>query len=348
MKPDRDARLHPIPQSSPTAISRPQDATPSGAPRLMDRLRRELRTRHYAPRTEETYAFWVRRFLQFHGMRHPAEMGAPEINVFLSDLAVRGHVAASTQNQALSAVLFLYRKVLGIDVGDFGDVIRARKPYRLPVVMTRDEVRRVLACTSGVHRLMASLLYGSGLRLNECLELRVQDLDFDRNQLFVRDGKGRHDRMTMLPQSLKEPLARHLENVRVIHQGDLADGFGRVALPDAIARKYPSAPTDWRWQWVFPQDRRWVDPGTGRQGRHHQDPTLIQRAVASAVAQAGLGKRASCHTFRHSFATHLLESGHDIRTVQELLGHRSVRTTQIYTHVLNRGPSGVGSPADLL
>lgn len=317
-------------------------------PRLMDRVRRELRTRHYSPRTEEAYVFWIRKYIFFHGVRHPVEMGASEINVFLTDLAVRGNVAASTQNQALSALLFLYRKVLGIDIGDFGDVVRARKPYRLPIVMTREEVRRVLAHLSGEHWLMASLMYGTGLRLGECITLRVQDLDFSRNQVFVRDGKGRHDRMTMLPQSLKAPLEQHLEGVRRIHEQDLADGFGRVALPDAIQRKYVSAATDWRWQWVFPQDRRWMNRQAGEQGRHHQDPSLVQRAVAAAVRTAGLGKRASCHTFRHSFATHLLESGHDIRTVQELLGHRSVRTTQIYTHVLNRGPSGVASPADLL
>lgn len=340
--------------SSPPGPVRPDITGPDvpasnpGSPRLMDRLRRELRTRHYAPRTEDTYAFWVRRYLAFHGMRHPADMGAHEINAFLTDLAVHGNVAASTQNQALSALLFLYRHVLGIDVGDFGQVVRARKPFRLPIVMTRDEVRRVLAQLSGEHWLMASLMYGTGLRVNECVALRVQDLEFDRNQVFVRDGKGRHDRMVMLPQRLKDPLGEQLWRVREIHRRDLEDGFGRVLLPEAIDRKYPSAAVDWRWQWVFPQDRRWVDRATGAQGRHHQDPSLIQRAVALAVRKAGLAKRASCHTFRHSFATHLLESGHDIRTVQELLGHQSVRTTQIYTHVLNRGPSGVPSPADLL
>lgn len=345
MNPPRNPPSKP---GSPSPSDGRQPATPPGGPRLMDRLRRELRTRHYAPRTEDTYAFWVRRYLFFHGMRHPVEMGAPEINAFLSDLAVTGHVAASTQNQALSAILFLYRHVLGIDVGHFGNVVRARKPYRLPIVMTRDEVRRVLARLSGPDWLMASLMYGAGLRLNECVALRVQDLDFERNQVFVRDGKGRHDRMTMFPQRLKGPLADHLATVRALHQRDLDDGWGRVVLPEAIARKYLSAGTDFRWQWVFPQERRWVDRATGAQGRHHRDPSLVQRAVATAVREAGLGKRASCHTFRHSFATHLLESGHDIRTVQELLGHRSVRTTQIYTHVLNRGPSGVASPADLL
>ena len=336
---------------TPVGLTKPapgKSKSSPGSPRLMDRLRRELRTRHYAPRTEDTYAFWVRRYLAFHGMRHPSEMGALEINAFLTDLAVHGQVASSTQNQALSALLFLYRHVLGIDVGDFGQVVRARKPFRLPIVMTRDEVRQVLAQLSGEHWLMASLMYGTGLRVNECVALRVQDLEFDRNQVFVRDGKGRHDRMVMLPQRLKEPLTKQLERVRTIHQRDLADGFGRVLLPEAIDRKYPGADLDWRWQWVFPQERRWVNRDDGTQGRHHQDPSLIQRAVAQAVRKAGLTKRASCHTFRHSFATHLLESGHDIRTVQELLGHRSVRTTQIYTHVLNRGPSGVASPADLL
>lgn len=331
----------------PQAKAGPSPAS-TGAPRLMERLRRELRTRHYTPRTEDTYAFWVRRYLHFHGMRHPTEMGAVEINAFLTDLAVRGKVASSTQNQALSALLFLYRHVLGIDVGDFGQVVRARKPFRLPIVMTRDEVRRVLAQMSGTHWLMASLMYGTGLRVNECVALRVQDLDFDRNQVFVRDGKGRHDRMVMMPQRLRAPLSEQLERVQEIHQQDLLDGYGLVLLPEAIDRKYPPAAADWRWQWVFPQERRWVNRKNGTQGRHHQDPSLIQRAVAQAVRRAGLAKRASCHTFRHSFATHLLESGHDIRTVQELLGHRSVRTTQIYTHVLNRGPSGVASPADLL
>ncbi len=320
----------------------------SGSMRLMARVRLELRTRHYSPRTEETYTYWIRRYLHFHGMRHPAQMGEPEIRAFLSFLATGEGVAASTQNQALSAILFLYRRVLRIDLGDLGQVARARKPIRLPVVMTRDEVRLVLAHLQGDCWLMASLMYGSGLRLQECVGLRVQDIDFDRNQIQVRDGKGRKDRFTMLPRRLKEPLRKHLEGVRELHQRDLLEGFGRVALPDAIHRKYPLAATDWRWQWVFPQDRRWRNRDTGDEGRHHKDPSLVQRAVAMAVRVAGLSKRASCHTFRHSFATHLLESGHDIRTVQELLGHSSVRTTQIYTHVLNRGPSGVPSPADLL
>jgi len=314
----------------------------------MDRVREELRARHYSPRTEETYAWWIRRYIQFHGMRHPASMGPEEIRTFLSHLATADRVAASTQNQALSALLFLYRRVLRIDPGELGEVIRARKPMRLPVVMTRDEVRCVLSHLSGDFLLMANLMYGAGLRLQECVQLRVQDLDFSRNQILVRDGKGRQDRMTMLPQRLKASLASHLEVVRAVHQRDLGEGYGRVFLPDAIVRKYPAAPTDWRWQWVFPQDRRWVNRESGEQGRHHKDPSLLQRAVAAAVREAGLTKRASCHTFRHSFATHLLESGHDIRTVQELLGHRSVRTTQIDTHVLNLGPSGVPSPMDLL
>jgi integron integrase len=275
-------------------------------------------------------------------------MGATEVNAFLTDLAVHERVSTSTQNQALSALLFLYRRVLGVDLGDLGEVIRARKPLRLPVVMTREEVRQILGHLGGDRWLMASLLYGAGLRLAECLTLRVQDIDFAASTILVRDGKGRRDRYVMLPRVLQKPLLIHLEKVRLIHQKDLADGWGRVVMPDALYRKFPGSPSDWRWQWVFPQERRWENLGTGEQGRHHVDPTILQKAVHDAVLASGMAKRVSCHTFRHSFATHLLEANHDIRTVQELLGHRSVRTTQIYTHVLNRGPSGVASPADLL
>jgi integron integrase len=307
-----------------------------------------LRARHYSASTDKAYRHWVKRYLGFHGMRHPADMGAVEINAFLSHLASIERVSASTQNQALSALLFLYRRVLGVDLGDLGEVIRARKPMRLPVVMTREEVRAVLSHLQGDRWLMASLLYGAGLRLMECLRLRVQDIDFSGNRIFVRDGKGRRDRYTMLPVTLKELLRRHVNEVRRIHEGDLAVGYGRVAMAYALDRKFPGSPTEFRWQWLFPQERRWVNPDTGEQGRHHLDPTILQKAVHDAVVLAGIQKRASCHTFRHSFATHLLEANHDIRTIQELLGHRSVRTTQIYTHVLNRGPSGVASPADLL
>ena len=305
-----------------------------------------LRSRHYSRRTEQTYCKWVKRYIFFHNIRHPAEMAEPEINAFLTHLAVKEKVSASTQNQALSALLFLYRHVLGREVGDLGEVIRARKPKRLPVVMTCDEVKAVLANLTGDKWLMASIMYGAGLRLMECLRLRVQDIDFSRNEILVRDGKGAKDRVTMLPASLKVPLLEHLKRVKNIHERDLADGWGRVLLPDAIDRKYPNAPREWRWQWVFPQEKRWKNPKTGEEGRHHVDESLVQKAVRQAVTSAGLTKRATCHTFRHSFATHLLEGGYDIRTVQELLGHKDVKTTMIYTHVLNRGPAGVRSPID--
>ena len=275
-------------------------------------------------------------------------MAEPEINAFLTHLAVKEEVSASTQNQALSALLFLYRHVLGRTIGDLGEVIRARRPQRLPVVLTREEVKAVLTHLRNDKWLMASLMYGAGLRLMECLRLRVQDIDFERSEITVRDGKGAKDRRTMLPESLKRPLQEHLKTVRAIHDQDLADGWGRVQMPDALDRKYPTAPADWRWQWVFPQESRWRNTSTGAEGRHHIDESLVQRAVKDAVGSAGIVKRATCHTFRHSFATHLLEAGYDIRTVQELLGHQDVRTTMIYTHVLNRGGKGVRSPADTL
>jgi len=333
-------------QLPPGRLRRPA-ASPQ-PPRLLERLRLELRARHYSRRTEEAYRHWVKRFVMFHKLRHPQDMGESEINAFLSHLAVTEKVSASTQNQALAALLFLYRHVIGRDVGELGQVIRARAPKRLPVVMTRDEVRAVLDCLTGDKQLVASLMYGAGLRLMECLQLRVQDLDFERNEITVRDGKGAKDRVTMLPESLKTPLQDHLRKVRAIHQRDLADGWGRVQLPDALDRKYLNASTEWRWQWVFPQERRWRNPKTAQEGRHHMDESLVQRAVREAVTRVGLTKRATCHTFRHSFATHLLESGYDIRTVQELLGHSDVRTTMIYTHVLNRGPGAVRSPVDAL
>jgi integron integrase len=322
--------------------------TPNSAqkPKLLDRLCEALRSRHYSRRTEQTYCLWVKRFIYFHNVRHPAEMGEPEINAFLTHLAVKEKVSASTQNQALSALLFLYRHVIGREVGDLGEVIRARKPTRLPVVMTRDEVKTVLVNLIGDKWLMASLMYGAGLRLMECLRLRVQDIDFSRNEILVRDGKGAKDRVTMLPESLKIPLQEHLKKIKAIYERDLSEGWCRVQMPDALDRKYPNAPKDWRWQWVFPQENRWINPKTREQGRHHIDESLVQKAVRDAVAKAGLTKRATCHTFRHSFATHLLQGGYDIRTVQELLGHSDVKTTMIYTHVLNRGPAGVRSPVD--
>ena len=315
-------------------------------PRLLDRMSEALRTRHYSPRTEQVYVLWVKRYIRFHRMRHPKEMGESEVNEFLTHLAVGEKVSASTQNQALAALLFLYRHVLGIDMGDLGTVVRARKSHHVPIVMTRAETRAVLAQMSGETKLMASLLYGSGLRLSECLCLRVQDLDLEGGEIVVFNGKGNKDRVTVLPEGLKDPLREHLRNVRAIHLQDLADGWGRVLVPEALQRKYPNAATEWRWQWVFPQRYRWRNPETGEQGRHHADESVLQRAVKDAVRAAGIPKRVGCHTFRHSFATHLLESGYDIRTIQELLGHKSVNTTMIYTHVLNKGGRGVRSPLD--
>jgi len=317
-------------------------------PRLLEQVRLALRARHYSRRTEHAYVGWIRRFILFHGKRHPAEMTEPEINAFLTHLAMRERVSASTQNQALAALLFLYRHVLERQVGALGEIVRARRPQRLPVVLTRDEVKLVLANLVGDKWLMASLLYGSGLRLAECCALRVQDIDFARGEILVRDGKGAKDRITMLPESLAAPLRRHLERVKAIHERDVRDGWGRVAMPQALDRKYPHAPREWRWQWIFPQEHRWTNQRTGEQGRHHQDESILQKAFRRAVVQAGLIKRATCHSLRHSFATHLLEAGYDIRTVQELLGHTDVRTTMIYTHVLNRGGRGVKSPADTL
>jgi integron integrase len=336
-------------QPSPRLVSIPPRTAPTPSPqqpKLLDRVREALRSRHYSHATEQCYCHWVKRFIFFHHVRHPAQMAEPEINAFLTHLAVKERVSASTQNQALSALLFLYRQVLGREIGDLGDVIRARKPKRLPVVMTRDEAKAVLGHLDGDKGLMAALMYGAGLRLMECLRLRVQDIDFERNELMVRDGKGSKDRRTMLPKSLKQPLLDHLRRVRTIHDGDLADGWGRVQMPGALDRKYPNAPADWRWQWVFPQENRWKNTKTGEQGRHHVHETILQRAVKEAVRKAGVVKHVGCHTFRHSFATHLLESGYDIRTIQELLGHKDVTTTMIYTHVLNRGGHGVRSPVD--
>ena len=316
--------------------------------RLMDRMRQALRARHYSPMTEEAYCNWLRRFIFFHGKKHPAQMAEAEVNAFVNHLAVEGHVSASTQTQALSALIFLYKRVLGVDLGALEDLIRARKPRILPVVLTREEVRAVLDVLDGPIRLIANLMYGTGLRLSECLCLRVQDLDFETHTVVVRDGKGEQDRVTMLPQKLKEPLRAHLERVRKIHERDTSEGWGRVVLPYALDRKYPNAAAEWRWQFVFPQERRWTDPATGNQGRHHVDETIVQRAVRQAVVRTGMTKRATTHSLRHSFATHLLEDGYDIRTVQELLGHKSLKTTMIYTHVLNRGPCAVRSPADSL
>jgi len=289
---------------------------------------------------------WIRRYIVFHGKRHPAEMGAVEVTQFLSSLAQQDHVAASTQNQALSALLFLYRQVLQFEMPWLDNVVRAKRSERLPVVLTREEVRAVIRELQGPPRLMAILLYGAGLRLLECARLRVKDVDFATNQIIVRAGKGDRDRVTMLPAVVKPDLVRHVEMVRRQHEADLRHGAGWVELPWALARKYPNAGREWAWQWVFPATRIYVDRETGQRRRHHLHESVLLRAVKEAVRRAGIAKRATCHTFRHSFATHLLEDNHDIRTVEELLGHRDVSTTMIYTHVLNRGPGGVRSPAD--
>ena len=315
-------------------------------PKLLDRVRGAIRARHYSPRTEETYVMWIRRFILFHGKRHPASMGADEVNAFLSSLALDARVAAATQNQALSALIFLYRVVLDDPLPWLHDLVRAQRPIRLPVVLSIDEVRRVIDRVGGVSQLVVQVLYGSGLRLLEALMLRVKDIDFERGQLTVRDPKGRRDRTTMLPRTITDPLHEQLLAARALHEKDLADGFGRVWLPHAIARKFPAAPTDWKWQWAFPAPNRWKGKENAEEGRHHLHESVVQRAVTKAAAAAHLDKRVTCHTFRHSFATHLLERGHDIRTVQELLGHRDVSTTMIYTHVLRNGARGVRSPLD--
>ena len=316
--------------------------------RLLDDMRQRIRTLHYSLRTEDAYVLWARRFILFHGKRHPADMGEPEVEAFLTHLAVGRAVAASTQNQALSALLFLYKAVLGRPLEGLDNTVRARKPERLPVVFTREEVRAGLARLDGERALMAGLLYGSGLRLMECLRLRVKDVDFGQSHMLVRDGKGAKDRATILPARYGPALRDLARRVAEIHRRDVEEGFGRVYLPFALARKYPAADREPGWQWLFPAASRSVDPRDGAERRHHVGEANLQRSVKAAVRASGVTKPVSCHTFRHSFATHLLEDGADIRTVQELLGHADVRTTMIYTHVLQRGPMGVRSPADVL
>ncbi|MFN3545731.1 MAG: integron integrase [Thiobacillus sp.] len=321
--------------------------TPSPQPpKLLDQVRERIRVKHYSIRTETQYVQWVRRFVLFHGKRHPRDMGAPEVEAFLTHLAVDGHVAAATQNQALSALLFLYKEVLGLDLPWLNDVTRAKRPQRMPVVLTRDEVHAVLDRMTGTYGLMARLLYGTGMRLMECVRLRVKDVDFGRGEILIRDGKGAKDRVTMLPQSLVGPLQAHLQQRRALFDDDRQGGKATVYMPDALARKYPNSPTEWGWQYVFPSGSFSVDPRSGAERRHHLDEKLLQRAMKKAVQAAGLAKPATPHTLRHSFATHLLEAGYDIRTVQELLGHKDVATTMIYTHVLNKGGRGVRSPLD--
>jgi integron integrase len=317
-----------------------------GKPKLLEQVRQQVRVRNYSIRTENVYAEWVKRFIRFHRYRHPAEMGAAEIEAFLTHLAVTRNVSASTQNQALAALLFLYKEVLKLELPWLAGIVRAKKPKHLPVVLTREEVGAVLEQLQGVSWIVASLLYGAGLRLLEALRLRVKDVDFARGEVLVRDGKGQKDRVTMLPRRVVLPLQQHLRQAELLHQQDLAEGFGLANLPFALARKYPNAAAEWGWQFVFPSLNRSVDPRSKGVFRHHVHEKTIQRAVREATRRAGLVKHATPHTLRHSFATHLLEGGQDIRTVQELLGHSDVKTTMIYTHVLNRGGFAVMSPLD--
>jgi integron integrase len=356
-RPPKNSRM--TPPSRPAPVSRhdarppaphPQSPDPNPAPpqppRLLDRVRAEIRTRHYSLRTEQAYVDWARRFILFHGKRHPQDMGPTEVAAFLTHLAVERHVSASTQNQAKSALLFLYQRVLQVDLPWLEEVITARSHRKLPVVLTPTEVRALLHEMSGTMGLVASLLYGTGMRLLEGLRLRVKDVELERRELVVRDGKGGKDRVTVLPENLLLSLRDQLAAARVQHDQDLRDGLGAVWLPDALAVKYPSAPRAWGWQWVFPSPVRSTDPRSGVVRRHHLYEQSVQRAVAGAARLAGLTKPCTPHVLRHSFATHLLQAGYDIRTVQELLGHSDVRTTMIYTHVLNRGGRGVRSPLD--
>ena len=317
-----------------------------GRSRLLDQMREILRLHHYSIRTEEVYLEWVKRFILFHNKRHPSEMGEKEVSAFLTYLAVNKHVSASTQNQALSAILFLYKRVLNTKLDWLEDVVRAKRPRKLPVVLTKSEVMRILDTMTGTNALIARLLYGTGMRLMEGLRLRVQDVDFELKEIIVRSGKGDKDRVTTLPEVLIPQLIKQLEHVKYLHRADLDDGYGRVYLPFALDRKYPNAGIQLGWQYFFPSMNRSTNPRTGKVARHHLHDKNVGRSIRNAARKVGIYKRVSSHTMRHSFATHLLESGYDIRTVQELLGHKDVKTTMIYTHVLNRGGRGVKSPLD--
>ncbi len=325
----------------------PANNTPH-SPKLLDQVRDVIRLKHYSIRTEQAYLGWIKRYILYNGKRHPKDMGANEVTRFLTHLAVEGNVAASTQNQALNAVLFLYREILKIDLPWLDGLQRAKKPVRLPVVLTRDEVRRLLAQLDGTIWLIVALIYGGGLRVTEALRLRVKDIDFHYKQLIIRDAKGQKDRVTTLPESVIEPLQRQLDRVKLLHQRDLREGFGRVHLPFALEKKYPNADREWGWQYTFPSSHRSNDPRSGVERRHHVSDSAIQKAVHGAVRAAEILKPASVHTLRHSFATHLLEDGYDIRTVQELLGHQDVSTTMIYTHVLQKDGRAARSPLDRL
>ena len=315
-------------------------------PRLLDQVRNLIRVKHYSIRTEKSYISWIKQYIRFHNMTHPRELRENDIQKFLTYLAVTRHVSASTQNQALSAILFLYKGVLQIELKYLDGIVRAKNSEHVPVVFSVDEARSVLNRLDGTLKLMTQLLYGSGLRLMECVRLRVKDVDFHYKQIIVRNGKGAKDRVTVLPQFIIEPLQRHLEDMKLLHEEYLKKGVGTVYLPFALEKKYPKANLEWAWQYIFPASSLSTDPRSGIQRRHHIDEKRLQRAVKNAIRNAEIIKQASCHTFRHSFATHLLESGYDIRTVQELLGHKDVRTTQIYTHVLGRGGNAVKSPLD--
>jgi integron integrase len=314
--------------------------------KLLDKVRQRIRLKGYSIRTEKSYISWIKRFILFHGKRHPQEMGKPEIETFLSHLVMKHNVASSTQNQAFNAILFLYNHVLDVDMPEDINALRSKKPVRVPTVMTREETLKLNAMLHGTHKLMAKLIYGCGLRVMECIRLRVKDIDFEMNQIIVRDGKGKKDRITVLPDGVKPALEEHLAYVRRLHQDDLARGFGRVYLPNALAKKYPNADRRWGWQYVFPAKTLSKDPRSGMKRRHHLHVSSIQKAIRKAVNLCAVIKPVGCHTLRHSFATHLLAEGYDIRTVQELLGHKDVSTTMIYTHVLNRGGKGVRSPLD--
>ncbi len=315
-------------------------------PKLLDQIREVIKLKHFSIRTEETYVHWIKRFIIFHNKRHPLEMGQEQIREFLSYLVNKQNVARSTQNLALQSILFLYREVLNKEITHIDNIERPKKEARVPIVFTREEVNSILSNMHSTPHLMASLLYGSGLRLMECIRLRVKDIDFESNYILVREGKGEKDRVTILPEKLKQPLQRHLMKVKILHEEDLESGFGEVYLPYALERKYPNASKEWGWQYVFPSIRLSIDPYSGKKRRHHISEKVLQKRVKEAIKKSGIAKNGSCHTFRHSFATHLLENGYDIRTIQQLLGHSDVTTTMIYTHVVNRGGHGVWSPLD--